>query len=195
MSAQHRRPLVAFFVVAIACGLIVGQGLRTQDIFDFIVGRSASSPAVVATSVTLDAQPADRGEPVRRHDASEPSEPTDQPTGSGGQTSSATPPTGSSSGAKAPTARSGNRSADAARNDARTPDQAPPAAVGSSSTAGSRTDLPGKSGQAHGRSVRTAVHARAHDPSDHRPDSVPDHAGRGGHHGQHRSLSPGLSPG
>ena len=42
MSAEHRRPLVAFVLVAIGCALIVGLGLRPQSILDMIIGPSAS---------------------------------------------------------------------------------------------------------------------------------------------------------
>lgn len=52
MSADHRRPLVAFFLVAVACALIVTQGVRTNDFFDLIVNRSATS-AAVAHSVRM----------------------------------------------------------------------------------------------------------------------------------------------
>jgi hypothetical protein len=52
MSAQHRRQLVAFFIVAFAAVLLIGNGLHNQSLRDIINGKSRI-PTAIATGVTI----------------------------------------------------------------------------------------------------------------------------------------------
>jgi hypothetical protein len=52
MSAQHRRQLLAFFIVAFAAVLLIGTGLHNQSLRDIINGKS-HIPTAIATGVTI----------------------------------------------------------------------------------------------------------------------------------------------
>lgn len=51
MSAEHKRPLYAFLLVAVICGVIIGHTLRSQAI-NFV--RPVLPPAVIAAGATLE---------------------------------------------------------------------------------------------------------------------------------------------
>jgi len=52
MSAQHRRQLLAFFIVAFAAVLLIGTGLHNQSLHDIINGK-ARTPTAIASVVTI----------------------------------------------------------------------------------------------------------------------------------------------
>lgn len=57
MHAEHRRPLYAFGILALASALLVGQGLRTHAIYDYIVGGRGQGSMAVAAGSTISAAP------------------------------------------------------------------------------------------------------------------------------------------
>lgn len=67
MTAEHRRPLFAYAVVALAAALMIGQGLNpTSGLLDAIMGDQGVGRVHVASSVTISAgEDSDSGEPVR----------------------------------------------------------------------------------------------------------------------------------
>lgn len=55
MHAEHKGPLYAFCVLALAAALLVGQGLRTQAFFDYFVGDRGHGSAQFAAGSTISA--------------------------------------------------------------------------------------------------------------------------------------------
>ena len=78
VSREHRRPLAAFVVIALACGLFMGYSWRAQaqDLLDVIRGGTAAGQQVIAARPTLQA-------PLGRHDAGGTTEPDSAGEGAG----------------------------------------------------------------------------------------------------------------
>jgi len=53
MSAEHRRQLLAFFLVALASVLMIGNGLNNSAFRDAINGGGHGRPAAIAAGVTI----------------------------------------------------------------------------------------------------------------------------------------------
>lgn len=194
MSAEHWRPLVAFFLVAVACALIVGQGLPSGDIFPFI-GKSASTPAAVAPVLTIEPQPdraADPGTPAA------PTVTAPESPGSSGDVASTGGGTGSAQAAVSGAASTARADAHATgrRNDgANAPVRVPVSGRSSHTDGDSRQDLPGNSEQAPGRaSVGTGASARTGETAE-RPGKAAGHGDRGRHAGKGHHRGQGKDQG
>lgn len=53
MSVEHRRPLLAFFVITVVLGLFMGYSLKAQGVVD-ILGRNPVVSSAVAAGATLE---------------------------------------------------------------------------------------------------------------------------------------------
>ncbi len=63
LNTQHRGPLLACIVLTLACGLFLGNALRTQGLIDVVTAtRSYATHAGVAVPIRLDLDLSGEGE-------------------------------------------------------------------------------------------------------------------------------------